>query len=152
RRRHPVPHHGPGRGRGRSGHRRTRPRRGRGALAAATARVPRLRPGRDRRAGVAVSPVQEAAEVFAAQRVGDYVVVTVVAPALAGQARPGQFLPVAVGGPSSAMPLRRAFAIYDVTPGSEFAGTVQFVVAPRGPGTRWLAAQPAGAVLDLVGP
>jgi dihydroorotate dehydrogenase electron transfer subunit len=97
-------------------------------------------------------PVQEAAEVFAVQRMGEYVLFTVVAPKIAQRARPGQFLNVGVGGADTSMPLRRAFAIYDATPGDEFAGTVQFVVAEHGRGTRWLLEQPVGAVLDLVGP
>jgi dihydroorotate dehydrogenase electron transfer subunit len=98
------------------------------------------------------TPVQESAEIFSVTRIGEYTVFTVVAAAIAAQARPGQFLTVAVGGADSAMPLRRAFAIYDATPGAEFAGTVQFVVAARGRGTRWLVEQPVGARLDLVGP
>jgi dihydroorotate dehydrogenase electron transfer subunit len=99
-----------------------------------------------------MSAVQEEGEIFAVQRVGEYFVFTVVAPAIAEHARAGQFVTVSVGGPASSMPLRRAFALYDATPGTEFAGTIQFVVAPRGQGTQWLAAQPAGARLDLVGP
>jgi dihydroorotate dehydrogenase electron transfer subunit len=99
-----------------------------------------------------MTPVVESAEIFAVNRIGEYVVFTVVAPGIAQQARPGQFLTVSVGGANSAMPLRRAFAIYDFTPGTEFAGTVQFVVAARGPGTTWLVERPVGSRLDLVGP
>ena len=54
--------------------------------------------------------------------------------------QPGQFVAVAVGGENTAMLLRRAFALYGATPGGEFAGTIQFVVAEHGPGTRWLVA------------
>jgi dihydroorotate dehydrogenase electron transfer subunit len=50
------------------------------------------------------------------------------------------------------MLLRRAFALYGATPTGDFAGTIQFVVAEHGPGTQWLVRQPAGAMLDLVGP
>jgi len=97
-------------------------------------------------------PVVEAGEIFAAQQLGEYVLFTVVAPKIAQRARPGQFLTVGVGGPDTSMPLRRAFAIYDATPGDEFAGTVQFVVAQHGRGTRWLLEQGPGTHLDLVGP
>jgi dihydroorotate dehydrogenase electron transfer subunit len=97
-------------------------------------------------------PVQESVEIFAVQRMGEYVLFTVVAPGIAANARPGQFLAVAVGGPNSSMLLRRAFAIYEATPGAEFAGTVQFVVAAHGPGTQWLVEQLPGARLDIVGP
>ena len=58
----------------------------------------------------------------------------------------------AVGGPQTSMLLRRSFALYGVKPGTEFAGTIQFVVAAKGPGTEWLVSQRIGAKLDLVGP
>jgi dihydroorotate dehydrogenase electron transfer subunit len=76
----------------------------------------------------------------------------IVAPEIAGQFQPGHFVAVAVGGPDTAMILRRALAISDATPGAEFAGTVSFVVAEHGAGTRWLVEQPAGFRLDVVGP
>ncbi len=98
------------------------------------------------------NPVQEQAEIFAVQRVGAYVQFTVVAPGIAKDAKPGQFVAVAVGGANTSMLLRRSFALYNATPGGEFAGTIQFVVAARGPGTQWLVEQPAGAKLDIVGP
>jgi dihydroorotate dehydrogenase electron transfer subunit len=99
-----------------------------------------------------VNPVQEQAEIFAVQKVGSYVQFTMVAPGIAAHAQPGQFVAIAVGGPNSSMVLRRAFAIYSATPSGEFAGTIQFVVAAHGPGTQWLVQQPAGAMLDIVGP
>lgn len=99
-----------------------------------------------------MSPVQEACEIFSVQKVGDYVQFTVVAPEIAKAAKPGQFVAVAVGGENTAMLLRRSFALYSATPGGEFAGTIQFVVAEHGPGTRWLNQRRAGEVLDVVGP
>jgi dihydroorotate dehydrogenase electron transfer subunit len=99
-----------------------------------------------------VSPVQELGEIFAAQKVGAYYQFTVVAPGVAAAFSPGQFVAVGVGGPNSSMVLRRAFALYGATPTGDFAGTIQFVVAEHGPGTQWLVRQPAGAMLDLVGP
>lgn len=92
------------------------------------------------------------AEIFSVQRVGAYVQFTVVAPEIAERFEPGHFVAIAVGGPDTAMVLRRAIAIYDATAGGEFAGTVSFVVAEHGAGTRWLVRQPAGARLDVVGP
>src|ERR1700712_4585057 len=97
-------------------------------------------------------PVQEMTEIFAVQQIGEYVLFTVIAPGIAAHARPGQFVAVAVGGPNTSMLLRRSFAIYDATPGTEFAGTVQFVVAAHGPGTQWLVEQRPGPGLDVVGP
>jgi dihydroorotate dehydrogenase electron transfer subunit len=101
---------------------------------------------------VSNKPVQEIGEIFAVQKVGDYVQFTVVAPGVAAAFRPGQFVAVAVGGPNSAMLLRRAFALYGATPTDDYAGTIQFVVAENGPGTQWLVRQQVGDVLDLVGP
>jgi dihydroorotate dehydrogenase electron transfer subunit len=99
-----------------------------------------------------VSPVQELGEIFAVQKVGEYYQFTVVAPGVAATFSPGQFVAVGVGGPNSSMLLRRAFALYGATPTGDFAGTIQFVVAEHGPGTQWLVRQPAGAMLDMVGP
>ena len=99
-----------------------------------------------------MTPVQEKAEVFAVQRMGEYVQFTVVAPGIAEGFKPGHFVAVAVGGPNTSMVLRRAFALYSATPAGDFAGTVQFVVAARGPGTQWLVRQQPGTVLDIVGP
>ncbi len=98
------------------------------------------------------APVQEVGEIFAVQRVGEYLQFTVVAPGVAGTARPGQFVAVAVGGENTSMLLRRAFALYSATPSGDFAGTIQFVVAEHGPGTRWLVNRSAGEMLDVVGP
>ncbi|MBV9594092.1 MAG: dihydroorotate dehydrogenase electron transfer subunit [Actinobacteria bacterium] len=97
-------------------------------------------------------PVQETAEIFSVQSVGEYKQFTLVAPGIAASARPGQFVAVSVGGERTSMLLRRSFALYDMTPGGEFAGTIQFVVAENGPGTQWLVRQPTGARLDVVGP
>lgn len=97
-------------------------------------------------------PVQESGEIFDVTRLGSYTQFTVVAPGVARSFRPGQFVAVAVGGPATSMLLRRSFALYGVKAGSEYAGTVQFVVSPQGPGTEWLVRQPIGAQLDLVGP
>jgi len=98
------------------------------------------------------NPVQEKAEIFAVQKVGEYFQFTVVAPDVAHHAKPGQFVAVAVGGENSSMLLRRAFALYGAKPGGEFAGTIQFIVAEHGPGTRWLTRRRAGDALDVVGP
>jgi dihydroorotate dehydrogenase electron transfer subunit len=99
-----------------------------------------------------VSAVQEDAEIFDVQRLGSYTQFTMVAPGIAAGFRPGQFVAVAVGGPDSSMLLRRSFALYGVKPGAEFAGTVQFVVAARGPGTQWLVQRKPGERLNLLGP
>ncbi|MEP6851364.1 MAG: dihydroorotate dehydrogenase electron transfer subunit [bacterium] len=99
-----------------------------------------------------MTPVQEDGEIFAVQRLGEYVQFTVIAPGVAAGFQPGHFVAVAVGGPQSSMILRRAFALNGATPAGDFAGTVQFVVAAHGPGTQWLVERRPGDHLDLVGP
>lgn len=96
--------------------------------------------------------VQEQAEIFSVSKAGAYYQFTVIAPGIASGFKPGHFVAAAVGGENSAMGLRRAFAIAGATPSGTYAGTVQFVVAEHGPGTRWLVQRKAGEVLDLVGP
>jgi dihydroorotate dehydrogenase electron transfer subunit len=98
-------------------------------------------------------PVQiRDAEIFSLRWAGEYLEFTVVAPEIASGFVPGHFVAVAVGGEGSAMGLRRAFALSGATPSAAFAGTVQFVVAEHGPGTRWLTQRKVGDTLDIVGP
>jgi dihydroorotate dehydrogenase electron transfer subunit len=99
-----------------------------------------------------MTPVHQSAEVLAVAAMGRYVALTAIAPAIAATAQPGQLVAVSTGGPQSAMLLRRAFPVHAVTPAADYAGTVQFVVDPDGPGRKWLAERRAGDVLDLVGP
>ena len=95
-------------------------------------------------------PVQVRGTVLTVRRVDAYHAMTVVAPAIAARFRPGQFIAIAVGGPESAMLLRRAFSIHDVRP--DHGGTVEFVFAANGPGTRWLAGRRSRDLLDVTGP
>ena len=95
-------------------------------------------------------PVQVRGTVLTVRRVDAYHAMTVVAPGIAARFRPGQFVAVAVGGPDSAMLLRRAFSIHDVRP--DHGGTVEFVFSASGPGTRWLAGLRSRDVLDVAGP
>ncbi len=94
-------------------------------------------------------PVQlRDAQLLRVVRDGAYTRLAVHAPAIASTARPGQFVAFAVGGPASGLLLRRAFSIARIGP----AGTIEVVVAPVGPGTRWLTARVAGDRVDVVGP
>src|SRR6266516_2392213 len=95
-------------------------------------------------------PLQVRGTVLTVRRVDAYHAMTVVAPGIAARFRPGQFVAIAVGGPDTAMLLRRAFSIHDVRP--DHGGTVEFVFAANGPGTRWLARRRARDVLDVTGP
>lgn len=95
-------------------------------------------------------PVQVRGTVLTVRRVDAYYAITIVAPGIAARFRAGQFVAVAVGGPDSSMLTRRAFSIHDVRP--DHGGTMEFVFAAEGPGTRWLADRRARDVLDLTGP
>jgi dihydroorotate dehydrogenase electron transfer subunit len=97
-------------------------------------------------------PVQVKGEVLSRRRVGAYHLLEVAAGGIAEQAKPGQFVAVSVGGPASALLLRRSFALYRATPTGAYSGTVQFVVGVHGKGTEWLAGVRAGDPLDVVGP
>jgi dihydroorotate dehydrogenase electron transfer subunit len=97
-----------------------------------------------------VAPVQVSGPVLTVRRVDAYHAVTMVAPAIATDFRPGQFVTIAVGGPESAMLVRRAFSIHDVR--ADHGGTIEFVFETGGPGTQWLAARRSRDLLDVVGP
>lgn len=100
--------------------------------------------------GGAPAHVQVRATVLTVRRVDAYYAMTVVAPGIAARFRPGQFVAVAVGGEETSMLLRRSFSIHDVRP--DHGGTVEFVFAVAGRGTRWLAGRRTRDVLDIAGP
>ncbi|HUZ34891.1 MAG TPA: dihydroorotate dehydrogenase electron transfer subunit [Streptosporangiaceae bacterium] len=101
-------------------------------------------------AGSGPLQVQVRGTVLTVRRVDAYHAMTVVAPGIAARFRPGQFVAVAVGGPDTAMLLRRAFSIHEVRP--DHGGTVEFIFATVGPGTRWLAERRTRDVIDIAGP
>jgi len=96
--------------------------------------------------------VQVTGELIATRRAGAYHHLTFVAPGLAELARPGQFVALAVGGPTSANLLRRCFSIHKVSPSGTYGGTVDVVVAAHGPGTTWITELRAHDEVDIVGP
>ena len=95
---------------------------------------------------------QVAGELIATRRVGAYHHLTFVAPGVAELAKPGQFVALSVGGDTSANLLRRCFSIHKVSPSGTYGGTVDVVVAARGPGTRWLAGLSAHHEVNIIGP
>ena len=95
-------------------------------------------------------PMQVRGTVLTVRQVDAYHAITIVAPGIAARFKPGQFVAVAVGGQDTSLLLRRAFSIHDVRP--DHGGTVEFVFAVSGLGTRWLAERRARDVLDLTGP
>lgn len=95
---------------------------------------------------------QVAGELMETRAVGAYRQLRFVAPEVAELARPGQFVALAVGGDTSAHLLRRCFSIHKVSPGGITGGTVDIVVAARGPGTRWLSDLRVHHQVSIVGP
>ena len=95
---------------------------------------------------------QVSGELISTRRVGAYHHLTFRAPDVAEHARPGQFVALAVGGDTSATLLRRCFSIHRVSPRGAQGGTVEIVVAARGPGTRWLTDLGTQREVSMIGP
>jgi dihydroorotate dehydrogenase electron transfer subunit len=95
---------------------------------------------------------QVAGELIATRRVGAYQRLTFAAPGVAELAKPGQFVALAVDGDTSAHLLRRCFSIHKVSPSGTHGGTVDVVVAARGPGTRWLTGLSTHHEVNIIGP
>jgi len=94
-----------------------------------------------------MKPLQRVCRITASDGLARYTRLRLEAPQIATAARPGQFVAIAVGGPTSSLLLRRAFAVYRTD-----ATTVEVVVAAQGPGTQWLVRQPTGTEVDVIGP
>jgi dihydroorotate dehydrogenase electron transfer subunit len=92
-------------------------------------------------------PVQRVVEIVGRRPVAAYVELSLAASEIAERAEPGQFVAFAIGGPTSALLLRRSIAISGTG-----HGVVTVVVAPHGPGSTWLTERQAGDVVDVVGP
>ncbi len=92
------------------------------------------------------------ATVLANKRVGQYHQIVLGIGDLVKNCRPGNFVAIKVGGDSSKMILRRAFAISRVAESVSFGGTMELIVAPHGSGSKWLCSQSEGAELDIVAP
>jgi dihydroorotate dehydrogenase electron transfer subunit len=74
-----------------------------------------------------------------------------VAPEIAERARPGQFLAIQMPEGREFL-LRRHFAVHQASSRGGWAGTLEFVVEPAGPGTEWLGTARAHEFLDVIGP
>lgn len=86
------------------------------------------------------------------KRVGQYHQLIVNIGDSAKLCKPGNFVAISVGGDTSRMILRRAFAISRVATNATFGGTMELIIAPHGQGSRWLCSQKEGAILDVVVP
>lgn len=91
------------------------------------------------------------AEILNTRKLGAYHSLTLVAPEVAERARPGQFVSVAMP-EDRAFLLRRHFSIHQASRRGGWAGTLEFVFDPHGPGTQWLAEAKAHQFLDVIGP
>ena len=91
------------------------------------------------------------AEVLSTRKLGGFQVLTLVAPEIAERARPGQFLAVEMPEERDFI-LRRHVSIHQASRRGGWAGTLEFVVEPSGPGTNWLASVKAHGFLDVIGP
>ena len=100
-----------------------------------------------------MSPVRELCEVLERRRVGAYQALTLVAPRIAEQARPGQFVHL-LAGQDRSFPLRRPFSIHRVErPGSgAVLGTVEVVFDVVGAGTLALSRLRPHDMVDVLGP
>lgn len=91
------------------------------------------------------------AEILNTRKLGVYHSLTLVAPEIAERARPGQFISVAMP-PGRAFLLRRHFSIHQASRRGGWAGTLEFIFDPHGPGTAWLSEVRAHRFLDVIGP
>ena len=92
------------------------------------------------------------APIVSNKKVGQYHQIIINVGDLASLCKPGNFVAINVGGDSSSMILRRAFAISRVSVNSTLGGTMEIIAAPHGQGSKWLCAQGEGVVLDIVSP
>jgi dihydroorotate dehydrogenase electron transfer subunit len=91
------------------------------------------------------------AEILSTRKMGAYDSLTLVAPEIAERAHPGQFVAVQMP-PDREFILRRHFAIHQASRRGGWAGTLEFVLDPVGPGSEWLANAKAHEFLDVIGP
>ena len=88
------------------------------------------------------------ANIISNRRIGVYHQIIIEIGDLVKQVKPGNFIAISVGGESSRMILRRAFAISRTSD----RGTVELIIAPSGSGSKWLCNLPEGSVIDVVTP
>jgi dihydroorotate dehydrogenase electron transfer subunit len=92
------------------------------------------------------------ATIVANKRIGAYHQIILSVGEVVRHCKPGNFIAISVGGDSSRMVLRRAFAISRTSESAQFGGTVELIVAPHGSGSKWLCAQSEGSEVNVVTP
>jgi len=90
-------------------------------------------------------------EVLSNRRSGVYYSLTLVAPDIAEQAKPGQFIQIGVPDGRDFL-LRRPFSIHQASRRGGWAGTLEIVFDVVGRGTAWLAEAKPHDTLDVIGP
>jgi dihydroorotate dehydrogenase electron transfer subunit len=95
--------------------------------------------------------MRRSCEVLSTRQVGAYWSMTLVAPDIAEEARPGQFVEIAVPRGRDFL-LRRPFSIHQASRRGGWAGTIEVVFDAVGPGTSWLSEVKPHDVLDVIGP
>jgi dihydroorotate dehydrogenase electron transfer subunit len=103
-------------------------------------------------ASINKNAVQQVVSVVSNKRVGAYHQILLNVGDIVRSCRPGNFVAIKVGGDSSKMILRRAFAISRTSESSQYGGTMELIVAPNGQGSKWLCSQSEGAEVDIVAP
>lgn len=98
------------------------------------------------------SALQQVVTVVSNKRIGAYHQILLNVGDVVKSCRPGNFVAIKVGGESSKMILRRAFAISRVSDNSQYGGTMELIVAPHGSGSKWLCSQQEGAEVDIIAP
>ncbi len=96
--------------------------------------------------------VQVRGEILDVRRAGAYHVLSLTAPGISENVKPGHFLTLGMGGEESSMLLRRAFAIHRVQSRGVYGGTLDIVVGVHGKGTKWLVDRRRHDPIDIVGP
>ena len=86
--------------------------------------------------------------IISNRRLGVYHQIVLEVGDLVKYIKPGNFIAISVGGETSKMILRRAFAISRVND----RGTIELIISPMGSGSKWLCAQSEGSTLDVVTP
>jgi dihydroorotate dehydrogenase electron transfer subunit len=100
-------------------------------------------------------PLHVDARVLATRKVGAFHHLTLVAPGIPERFRPGTFVALSVGADDDGSTVRlgrRCFWLHRVRPVGGHGLTVEIVVEPVGPGTRWLAGLATGATVAMTGP
>ena len=91
---------------------------------------------------------QAKATLISNRRIGVYHQLILEIGELVKYIKPGNFIAISVGGETSRMVLRRAFAISRINE----RGTIELIVSPMGSGSQWLCNQSEGSSIDVVTP